>query len=135
MKVILISLIVTLLSYGIIFCGDIKNLEQAIELINKNEFDKAIKILETNGEENDLLLAIAYLGKKDFKTAKIFALQYWLKNENDILASYILALISEEFKEYSAALMYWEIVLKNAKSLSLKQLSRKHIDVLNKLKK
>lgn len=124
-----------LLSWSTIFSKDAKNFEQAIELINKNKFDEAIKILETNGEENDILLAIAYLGKKDFKTAKVFALQYWLKNENDILASYILALISEELKEYNIALMYWEIVFKNAKSSSLKQLSKKHIDVLNKLKK
>lgn len=134
MKIILISMFF-LLSWSAIFSKDAKNFEQAIELINKNKFDEAIKILETNGEENDILLAIAYLGKKDFKTAKVFALQYWLKNENDILASYILALISEELKEYNIALMYWEIVFKNAKSSSLKQLSKKHIDVLNKLKK
>lgn len=118
--------------YNIIYS---KDLEQAIELINKSKFDDAIEILETNGEENDILLAIAYLGKKDFKTAKVFALEYWLKNENDILANYILALISEELKEYDVALMYWEVVSKNAKSSSLKQLSKKHIEVLNKLKK
>ncbi|MCS7230799.1 MAG: hypothetical protein RMJ67_01460 [Elusimicrobiota bacterium] len=118
--------------YNIIYS---KDLEQAIELINKSKFDDAIEILETNGEENDILLAIAYLGKKDFKTAKVFALEYWLKNENDILANYILALISEELKEYDVALMYWEVVSKNAKSSSLKQLSKKHIEVLNKLKR
>lgn len=118
--------------YNIIYS---KDLEQAIELINKSKFDDAIEILETNGEGNDILLAIAYLGKKDFKTAKVFALEYWLKNENDILANYILALISEELKEYDVALMYWEVVSKNAKSSSLKQLSKKHIEVLNKLKR
>lgn len=133
MRVVLMLLLVFLFN-SIVFSKDNKKLEQTIELINKNRFDEAIQILETNGEENDMLLAIAYLGKKDFKTAKVFALQYWLKNENDILASYILALISEEFKEYNVSLMYWEIVFKNAKSSSLKQLAKKHIDVLNKLK-
>ncbi|MEN3013137.1 MAG: hypothetical protein ABDH23_00775 [Endomicrobiia bacterium] len=111
-----------------------KTIDEAIDLINKNKYDEAIEILETNGKENDILIAIAYLGKKDFKTAKAFALQYWFNNENDVLANYVLALISEELKEYNLALMYWSAVLKNAKVPVLKQLAKKHIEVLNKLK-
>ena len=97
-------------------------------------YDEAIKLLESNEEQqNDVLLAIAYIGKKDFKTAKVFALQYWLQKEDDVLANYLLAFISEELKEYDTALVYWDNVLKNTKEVSLKQLAKRHINVLKRL--
>jgi cytochrome c-type biogenesis protein CcmH/NrfG len=108
--------------------------EQVIKLINMGSYDEAIKLLESNEEQqNDVLLAIAYIGKKDFKTAKVFALQYWLQKEDDVLANYLLAFISEELKEYDTALVYWENVLKNTKETSLKQLAKRHINVLKRL--
>ncbi len=109
-------------------------MERVIKLINYGNYDEAISLLETNGEQqNDILLAIAYLGKKDFKTAKIFALQYWLQQEKNVLANYLLAFICEELKEYDTAVVYWENVFKNTKDTSLKQLAKKHINVLKKL--
>jgi tetratricopeptide (TPR) repeat protein len=108
--------------------------EQVIKLINMGSYDEAIKLLESNEEQqNDVLLTIAYIGKKDFKTAKVFALQYWLQKENDVLANYLLAFISEELKEYDKALVYWDNVLKNTKEVSLKQLAKRHINVLKRL--
>jgi len=108
--------------------------EQVIKLINIGSYDEAIKLLESNEEQqNDVLLTIAYIGKKDFKTAKVFALQYWLQKENDVLANYLLAFISEELKEYDTALVYWDNVLKNTKEVSLKQLAKRHINVLKRL--
>jgi tetratricopeptide (TPR) repeat protein len=108
--------------------------EQVIKLINMGSYDEAIKLLESNEEQqNDVLLTIAYIGKKDFKTAKVFALQYWLQKENDVLANYLLAFISEELKEYDTALVYWDNVLKNTKEVSLKQLAKRHINVLKRL--
>jgi tetratricopeptide (TPR) repeat protein len=108
--------------------------EQVIKLINMGSYDEAIKLLESNEEQqNDVLLTIAYIGKKDFKTAKVFALQYWLQKENDVLANYLLAFISEELKEYDTALVYWDNVLKNTKEISLKQLAKRHINVLKRL--
>jgi len=108
--------------------------EQVIKLINMGSYDEAIKLLESNEEQqNDVLLAIAYIGKKDFKTAKVFALQYWLQKEDDVLANYLLAFISEELKEYDTALVYWDNVLKNTKEVSLKQLAKRHINVLKRL--
>jgi hypothetical protein len=90
--------------------------EQVIKLINMGSYDEAIKLLESNEEQqNDVLLTIAYIGKKDFKTAKVFALQYWLQKEND------------------TALVYWDNVLKNTKEVSLKQLAKRHINVLKRL--
>lgn len=112
-----------------------RQIEKTIELLNNAKYDEAIKLLETDGEQNDILLAIAYLGKKEFNTAKIFALQYWLKNENDILVNYILAFICEELKDYDAATMYWNFVYKNAKNSSIKNLAKKHIEVLKKISK
>jgi len=110
--------------------------EQVIKLINAGNYDDAINLLEsTEEQQNDVLLAIAYLGKKDFKTAKIFALQYWLQHENNVLANYLLAFISEELREYDTALVYWENVLKNTKETSLKQLAKKHINVLKRILK
>ncbi len=113
------------------YCSE--DLSTVIKLINNAQYEEAIKLLETEGEQNDILLTIAYIGKKDFKTAKIFALQYWLQNENDVLINYLLALICEELKEYNASLMYWNIILKNAKESSVKNLAKKHIEVLKKL--
>jgi len=108
--------------------------EQVIKLINMGSYDEAIKLLESNEEQqNDVLLTIAYIGKKDFKTAKVFALQYWLQKENDVLANYLLAFIAEELKEYDTALVYWDNVLKNTKEVSLKQLAKRHINVLKRL--
>jgi cytochrome c-type biogenesis protein CcmH/NrfG len=108
--------------------------EQVIKSINMGSYDEAIKLLESNEEQqNDVLLTIAYIGKKDFKTAKVFALQYWLQKENDVLANYLLAFISEELKEYDTALVYWDNVLKNTKEVSLKQLAKRHINVLKRL--
>jgi len=108
--------------------------EQVIKLINMGSYDEAIKLLESNEEQqNDVLLTIAYIGKKDFKIAKVFALQYWLQKENDVLANYLLAFISEELKEYDTALVYWDNVLKNTKEVSLKQLAKRHINVLKRL--
>lgn len=123
--------IIFLIFVGVSFCSD--NLVDIIKLINNGRNDEAINLLESNGEQNDILLAIAYIGKKDFKTAKIYALQYWLQNENDILANYLLALINEELKDFRAALMYWNIVIKNVKDSSIKNLAKKHIEVLKKL--
>ncbi|MCS7228164.1 MAG: hypothetical protein NZ839_04295, partial [Endomicrobia bacterium] len=107
--------------------------EQAVKLLNEGKYDDAIKLLETNGEQNDILLAIAYLGKKEFQTAKVFALQYWLQNEDNVLANFILGFISEELKDYQSALFYWNGVYKNAKDLNLKRLAKRHIDVLKKI--
>ena len=110
--------------------------EQVVKLINAGSYDEAIELLEsTNEQQNDVLLSIAYIGKKDFKTAKVFALQYWLQEENNVLANYLLAFISEELKEYDTAMVYWENVLKNTKETSLKQLSKRHINVLKRLTK
>lgn len=113
-----------------VFCSEI---EQAVKLINEGKYDEAIKLLESNGEQNDILLSIAYLGKRDFQTAKIFALQYWLQNENNVLANFILGFISEELKDYQSALLYWNSVYKNAKDFSLRRLAKRHIDVLKRI--
>jgi cytochrome c-type biogenesis protein CcmH/NrfG len=131
MKYIKIFLFI-LLTTQLLFSESLQ--EQVIKLINMGSYDEAIKLLESNEEQqNDVLLTIAYIGKKDFKTAKVFALQYWLQKENDVLANYLLAFISEELKEYDTALVYWENVLKNTKETSLKQLAKRHINVLKRL--
>jgi cytochrome c-type biogenesis protein CcmH/NrfG len=131
MKYIKIFLFI-LLTTQLLFSESLQ--EQVIKLINMGSYDEAIKLLESNEEQqNDVLLTIAYIGKKDFKTAKVFALQYWLQKEDDVLANYLLAFISEELKEYDTALVYWENVLKNTKETSLKQLAKRHINVLKRL--
>lgn len=120
-----------LLSTNIVFSST--DIDKAIKLLNEGQYDEAIRLLESSGEPNDILLAIAYIGKKDFQTAKIFALQYWLQNENNVLANYLLAFICEELKDYESAIFYWNGVHKNTKNLALKQLAKKHIEVLQKL--
>ncbi len=106
-------------------------LEYVLKLLNSESYDEAIKILQSNGIQNDILLSIAYLGKKDFSKSKSFVLKVY--KQNDILSNYILALISEEEKDYSTALRCWENVLKNVKDNVLKQLARKHINVIKKI--
>lgn len=129
-----IILPIIFLATQLLFCESLT--EQVVKLINAGNYDEAIKLLEsTEDQQNDVLLSIAYIGKKDFKSAKVFALQYWLQRENDILANYLLAFISEELKEYDTALIYWENVLKNTKETSLKQLAKRHINVLKRLTK
>jgi len=71
------------------------------------------------------------LKKKDFINAKKFALESWA--QEDVLSNYILALISEEEKDYEKAMVYWANVLKNTYDNSLKQLARKHINVIKKI--
>ncbi len=105
--------------------------EKAVELINSGKYEEAIKILEGNNGQSSILLSIAYLEKKDFVNAKKIALQVWV--QNDILSNYILALISEEEKDYEQAIIYWTNVLKNTQDNSLKQLAKKHIDVIRKI--
>lgn len=128
-----IFIILVLLTFCSLIFSLSTDIDRAIKLINEGNYDEAIKLLESSGESNDILLAIAYIGKKDFQTAKIFALQYWLQNENNVLANYILALICEELKDYETAIFYWNGVYKNTKNSSLKQLAKKHIEVLQKL--
>lgn len=106
-------------------------LEHVLRLINSGNYDEAIKILQSNDGQNDILLSIAYLGKKDFSQAKSFVLKVY--QQNDILSNYILALISEEEKDYSTALRCWENVLRNVKDNALKQLAKKHINVIKKI--
>ena len=105
--------------------------EKAIELINYGKYDEAIRILQENNGGSSILLSIAYLGKKDFVNAKKFALQAW--TQNDVLSNYILGLISEEEKDYEQAIIYWSNVLKNTQDNSLKQLAKKHINVIRKI--
>lgn len=127
-KVIFITFFVLIVK---IFAQE-NNLENAIRFINNQEYDSAISLLKEISP-NEILLAISYLGKKDFMKAEEFALKCWQKNNNDILANYILALISEEKKEYGKAIFYWRNVLNNTKDNSLKQLAKKHIHVLRRL--
>jgi|GEM_PF-1638811 hypothetical protein len=127
-------LVFVLLTTNILFSENIS--EQVVKLINEGNYDDAIQLLESEEEQqNDILLSVAYIGKKDFKTAKVSALQYWLQHEDNVLVNYLLALISEELKEFDTALVYWENVYKNTKETSLKQLAKKHISVLKRLTK
>lgn len=123
--------------FCLIFClfyisvGLAEDLEYVIKLINSGNYDEAIKVMQSNGGENNVLLSIAYLGKRDFLQAKSFILKSW--QQNDILSNYILALISEEEKDYDNALRYWGNVLRNVKDNSLKQLAKKHISVIKRI--
>jgi hypothetical protein len=127
-------LVFVLLTTNILFSENIS--EQVVKLINEGNYDDAIQLLESEEEQqNDILLSVAYIGKKDFKTAKVSALRYWLQHEDNVLVNYLLALISEELKEFDTALVYWENVYKNTKETSLKQLAKKHISVLKRLTK
>jgi len=127
-KVILILFFVFLIN---IVVGETFQVEKAIELINYGKYDEAIRILQENNGESSILLSIAYLGKKDFVNAKKFALQAW--TQNDVLPNYILALISEEEKDYEQAIEYWTNILKITQDDSLRQLAKKHISVIKKI--
>jgi tetratricopeptide (TPR) repeat protein len=114
-----------------IVLAETSKIEKAIELINSGKYDEAIGILKENNGKSSILLSIAYLEKKDFINAKKFALESW--SQEDVLSNYILALISEEEKDYEQAIIYWSNVLKNTQDNSLKQLAKKHINVIKKI--
>ncbi len=114
-----------------IVLAETSKIEKAIELINSGKYDEAIGILKENNGKFSILLSITYLEKKDFINAKKFALESWA--QEDVLSNYILALISEEEKDYEKAMVYWANVLKNTYDNSLKQLARKHINVIKKI--
>lgn len=112
-----------------------EKLDEVIKLINLGKNDDAINILKSYNEDGEILLAIAYLGKKDFVNAKIYALQSYYKNDNDVVANYILAQICEEQKDYDNAIKHWYKVFSESKDRSVKMLAKKHYDVLKMLKK
>ena len=112
-----------------------EKLDEVIKFINSGKNDTAIEILKSNGGENEILLAIAYLGKKDFDNAKIYALNSYYKDSNNVVVNYILAQIYEEKKEYEYAIQHWEKVFYKSTDKSIKMLAKKHYEVLKMLKK
>jgi tetratricopeptide (TPR) repeat protein len=118
-----------------LFAVQQEKLDEVIKLINLGKNDDAINILKSYNEDGEILLAIAYLGKKDFVNAKICALQSYYKNNDDVVANYILAQICEEQKDYDNAIKHWYKVFSESKDRSVKMLAKKHYDVLKMLKK
>ena len=118
-----------------LFTVEQEKLDEVVKFINSGQNDTAINILKSNGGENEILLAIAYLGKKDFDNARIYALQSYSKNSEDVVANYILAQICEEKRDYELAIRYWHKVFHGTKDKSVKMLAKKHYEVLRMLKK
>ncbi len=126
--------LLTMILFQTIVYGQ-ENLDDIIKLLNSGQNDNAINMLKSLGSDNEILFAIAYLEKKDFSNAKSYALKSFSKNSSIVVASYILAQIYEEQKDYLTAIKYWDNVYRNAKDKTVKMLAKKQCEVLKVLTK
>lgn len=118
-----------------LFCFDSEKVSRTIQLLNSNQYDEVISLLKNNGTDNEILLAIAYVEKRDLVNAKNYAQQSLRRDSQNVVANYILAQIYEEERDYNTAINYWEKVLYYAKDKTVKSLAKKHCEVLKMLSK
>ncbi len=111
-----------------------KNIDEIIKLLNNQQYEEAIKLLESSDKQQDVLLSIAYLGKKEFSLAKSLALKCYEKNNKDVVINYILALIAEEEKDFDTAINHWNNVLKYTFDRTVRDLARQHIKIIKAIK-
>ena len=106
--------------------------EKARALINEKKYSEAIELLKAmpDSQRRSLHLGIAYAQSDKTDEAKECLLAALKENAGLVPASYTLAMIYEKEKSYDKAYEQWQNVYLNAKSRDLKELARRHIELL-----